>query len=198
MYAAYKGDLELVKELVISQAELDKKDQFFEFTALMWAAEQGKYEVISYLLINDADLKHKSDSSGMDAYALSKKKSCCSIQGFWQRVQKITGAADIDKAHKVISSFQLFNDPFSDYNRKVNNYIKTGELPARLTKQQLFDKSETFNVEERKWLTSMTKDYLPQCTSSNAYINAAQAHRAQEFINYLCLENLSTHSFKNK
>lgn len=198
MYAAYNGYLGLVKELVKSQAELDKKDQFFEFTALMWAADQGKYEIVSYLLINDADLKHKSDSSGMDAYELSKKKSCCSIQGFFQRAQKIIGTGDIDKTHKLISSFKLFNDPFSNYKRKVDNYIKTGELPARLTKQQLFDKAEKLNIEEKKWLISMTKDYLPQCASSNAYSNIAQVHRAEEFINYLYLENLSAYSFKNK
>ena len=42
MYAAYRGDIDLVKELIINGADLNIKDELSEFTALMWAAYAGE------------------------------------------------------------------------------------------------------------------------------------------------------------
>lgn len=174
MYAAYRGDLDLVIELVKSKAMLDTQDSFLEFTALMHAASQGKAEVVEYLLINDADIHHQSRFLGtmQNAYTLSKKKSCYSALGLWQRAQKITGSTDMDETHKIIYCFQTYTDSFTNYHRRVEYYIKTGITPVVSSKQELFDKIKSLNSDERACLTSMVKNYLPQCDSSTAEGNA--------------------------
>jgi ankyrin repeat protein len=108
MYAAYRGDIDLVKELIINDADLNIKDEFFEFTALMWAAYAGRDKVVKHLLDKGADFRHQSEYQGKlrDAYSLSKKESCCSMVGFWQRAEKVLGTADFDNTRSILNSYQ--------------------------------------------------------------------------------------------
>ena len=113
MYAAYQGDILLVKELVINGADLNRKDEFFSFTALMWAADAGRDKVVEHLLKAGADSTHTSKyrDKDVDAYSLSKNKqgSCCSIIGFWHKAQKVLGTADFDNTCELLNSYRKTN-----------------------------------------------------------------------------------------
>lgn len=108
MYAAFQGDLNLVKELVEKGADLNKKDEFFDSTALMWAASKGQNKIVEYLLKSGADATYRSNSFGkpQNAYSLSKKSSCCSVMGFWQRTKETLGLADFDNTQRLLTPFK--------------------------------------------------------------------------------------------
>ena len=65
MEAAYLGELETVKQLVLKGATVDAADSE-KRTSLMWAAFNGHSAVAEYLLDRDAELDAK-DSSGRTA-----------------------------------------------------------------------------------------------------------------------------------
>jgi len=108
MYAAVCGDLALTKELVENGAILDKIDDFFGSTALMWAAKYGHDKIVAYLLEKNADLTCKTKihtsvgEEDVDALSLAKKSSCCSLYGFWQRAKEIAGYADYNRTRTLL------------------------------------------------------------------------------------------------
>ncbi|PJD93952.1 MAG: hypothetical protein CK424_01480 [Legionella sp.] len=107
MYAAYSGDLALTKELVECGADLNKIDNQFNRSALMWASRYGRDKVTEYLLIKKADASYIAkarwkEDKDENAYSLSKKDSCCSIFGFWQRAEEVLGKADYDRTRTLL------------------------------------------------------------------------------------------------
>ena len=82
----------------------------------------GRDKVVKHLLDKGADFTHKSEYQEelRDAYSLSKKESCCSIVGFWQRAEKILGTADFDNTHSILNSYQKKMKTFYDINHYAN------------------------------------------------------------------------------
>jgi len=108
MYAAFQGDLKLVKELIENGADLNKKDDFFDYTALMWAASKGHDKMVDYLLKSGADATYKTIANGkpQNAYSMSKKSPCCSVMGFWQRAKETLGMADFDNTCRLLYAYR--------------------------------------------------------------------------------------------
>lgn len=112
MYAAYSGDLELTKELIAKGVNLEIKDTLLDRTALMWACANGKDDIVDYLLINGADSFHCAEKTNgpfkhQTALSLSKKDSCCSLYGFWQRTSDIVGFSNYTRAHELVEQYQM-------------------------------------------------------------------------------------------
>ena len=105
MYASIIGNINLVAELIQAGVDLNIKDEFYGFTALMWAAHKGQDKVVEVLLQSGADTYHRAQYDGkkLDAYALSKKHSCCSWLGFWQRVDEMSGKANFSKTQVLLN-----------------------------------------------------------------------------------------------
>lgn len=110
MYASYIGDVDLVRELVNAGANLDLKDETFNYTALMWAAENGYDKVVECLLAAGAYATQQSTkwNEKHDAYSLSKFYPGYSFFGIYQRLLKITGKADFEHTHELLKSHHKF------------------------------------------------------------------------------------------
>jgi hypothetical protein len=113
IYAVYTGDFVLIQELVESGANLNKKDDTYGFTPLMWAARDGKHLIVEYLLAQRAEVSHIVEVPEEDGYrydsatSLSQKDPCCSAWGFWQRKEELcTRGINFDRTHELIVKAQ--------------------------------------------------------------------------------------------
>ncbi|MCC2546524.1 ankyrin repeat domain-containing protein [Hymenobacter sp. BT175] len=81
--AANHGNLEIVKSLVGSKAQVNWQDQFHG-TALMAAAGKGHKAVVEFLLSSGADAKLKDDD-GKDALAAARESGNAEVVALLQK-----------------------------------------------------------------------------------------------------------------
>lgn len=67
-YAAYSGDMEMLKEAIQSKFEINAKDDYRGYTPLLWLADMAatggpRLEMFNLLIQNGADLNAKSNDN---------------------------------------------------------------------------------------------------------------------------------------